>query len=173
MKNIYPNQFNFYMRPYRVNKCNDLFSFKSVYPAYNAYMMRNSGNTGFIRINVIDEVTRAPIESSSITIYVTDGMQRDIPIMHIFTTISPVTVELPIASDLGTQIVGPMYDFSTYNLRVDASGYFANVVYNIRIFPGTTVDFEIAMLPVSEIQREPVIEERLDIPPHPRDVLTP
>ena len=50
--------------------------------------------------------------------------------------------ELPMANELGTQIAGPEYNFSTYNLRVDAFGYYARNIYNIRLFPNTTTDFD-------------------------------
>lgn len=94
-------------------------------------------------------------------------MRRDIPVMHLITTINPVRLELPKANELGTQIAGPEYNFSTYNLRVDAFGYLSNIIYNVRLFPNTTTDFNIEMLPIT--QTLPFIEERTDIPPHPRD----
>ncbi len=150
--------------------------FKNIYPCWNIYqsqnnMLGNQNATGFMRIYIIDQETRENLSNATITIYVTDGMRRDVPVMHIITTLNPVRVELPMANILGTQIAGPEYDFSTYNLRVDAFGYFANLVFNIRLFPNVTTDFLIEMIPVTQPQNYPIIEERLDIPPHPRDIV--
>jgi hypothetical protein len=87
------------------------------------------------------------------------------------STLNPIGIVLPVTCPFGTQIPGPEYSFSTYNVRVDVFGYFANVVYNVRLFPNTTVDFRIEMIPITQVVPVPIIEERLEIPPHPRDVL--
>ncbi len=128
-------------------------------------------NTGFVRLYIIDQVTKEPIPYSTITVYVTDGAQRDIPIMHLVTTLNPVRIKLPMAAELGTKIVGPEYNFSTYNISIDVFGYFTHIFYDIRLFPNTTADFTIGMVPITQVQLKPVIEERIIIPPHPRDVV--
>lgn len=154
-----------------IKQCYNLYSSRNIYPDHYVSMLENSNKTGFIRLNIVSQSDYAPVPNATITIYVTRGTQRDIPIMHLITTINPVRIELPIAYNLGTQIVGPEYDFSTYNLRVDAFGYFASNIYNIRLFPDVTSDFEIIMIPISQLEEVPNIEERLNIPPHPRDIL--
>ena len=143
----------------------------NMYPLHYVNMLENGNinNTGFIRLNIINQQNKTLVSNSTITIYVTQGEERDIPIMHLITALNPIRIELPIAYNLGTQIVGPEHDFSTYNLRVDSFGYYATVIYNIRLFSETTTDFDINMIPVIQISIEPTIEERIDIPPHPRD----
>ena len=103
---------------------------------YNLYrkqanMLGTQQPTGFIRLNIVDQVTKVEIPNSTITFYVTDGLDRDIPIIHIVTILNPIRIELPMANDLGTQIVGPEYAFSTYNLSVNVFGYFTNYIYNM------------------------------------------
>lgn len=167
MNNKYQQQLvDLYMK-----QCGSLSPTRNIYPSYYVNMLenRNTINTGFIRLNIVTLGDKTPVSNATITIYVTDGMRRDIPIMHIITTINPIRLELPMANELGTQLIGPEYDFSTYNLRVDAFGYFATNVYNIRLFPNTTTDFEISMVPISQPEGVPSIEERTDIPPHLRD----
>jgi len=158
------------INPY-VEQCFNSYASRNIYPKRYVNMLENTSDTGFIRLNIVRQSDKAPVPNATITIYATRGTERDIPIMHLITTINPVRIELPIAYNLGTQIAGPEYDFSTYNLRVDAFGYFAVSVYNIRLFPGTTSDFEINMIAVSQLGGVPNIEERTDIPPHPRDEL--
>lgn len=153
---------------YYINQCSTSYYTKTI-NSNNFSILESTSDNGFIRINVINQRGETPVANATITIYVTDGAERDIPIMHLITTINPIRIELPMAYELGTQIVGPEYNFSTYNIRVDAFGFFANMVYNIRLFHNTTTDFDIIMTPITPIEREPIIEERIDIPPHPRD----
>ena len=163
ISNMYQRQFfDHYMK-----QCNNLYYSKNLNA--NQFNMLGTSNNGFIRVNIINQRGEPPVTNATITIYVTDGTERDIPIIHLITTINPIRIELPMAYELGTQIAGPEYNFSTYNIRVDAFGYFANVVYNIRLFPNITTDFDIIMTPITPIERTPVLEERIDIPPHPRD----
>jgi hypothetical protein len=165
MRNMYQQQLiDFYMK-----QCNNLNSSRTLYPNQYVNVLENTNNTGFMRLNIINYSDKTPVTNATITIYVTDGQQRDIPVMHLITTINPIRIELPMANELGTQIAGPEYNFSTYNLRVDAFGYYARNIYNIRLFPNTTTDFEIDLVPTSYLEAQPLIEERFDIPPHLRD----
>jgi hypothetical protein len=147
----------------------------NLYPNNNLNMLENmninTNNTGFMRLNVVNQSDKTPVNNATITIYVTDGMQRDIPVMHLITTINPIRIELPMANELGTKIAGPEYNFSTYNLRVDAFGYIARNIYNIRLFPNTTTSYDIGLQTVSDLEAQPLIEERFDFPPHPRDII--
>lgn len=170
MKNSYQPQ---QLVEFYTMQCGNLYPSQHIYPGQYVNMLEITNNTGFIRLKILDQIEGTLISNATITIYVTDAANRDIPIMHLVTTLNPVRIELPLAYELGTQILGPEYSFSTYDLRVDAFGYFASNVYNIRLFRSTTTDFEIGLIPVSHIQNPPVkLEERLEIPPHPRDELS-
>ncbi len=168
MKNRYQQQMC-YMNPHYTKQIKNMYPVQNIYRNQNINMFEISDNYGFIRISVIDQITGELIPNPGITMYVNDGEQRDIPILHLVTTVNPIRIELPIACPFGTQIQGPEYNYSTYNLRVDVFRYFANVIYNIRLFPNTTTDFQIEMIPISQVRLIPMIEERLDIPPHPRE----
>jgi len=163
---------NIYQQSY-MKQCKNLYPSRNIYPSNYVSASENTIiNTGFLRLNIIDQNNGTPVSNTTITIYVTDGTKRAIPIMHLITTINPIRIELPMANELGTKIVGPEYDFSTYDLRVDAFGYLSSNMYNIRLFPNITSEFEISLIPISQIQKKPVkIEERINIPAHPRDVL--
>ena len=159
MRNMYGNQFSTNMYPY-----------SNIYECQYS-ILENQNETGFIKLHIIDQASREPIPYATITVYVNSGVERDIPIMHLVTTINPVRIELPMATDIGLQILGPEYEFSTYNVRIDVFGYFTHIIYDIRLFPNTTADFTIEMVPVTQIQLQPIIERRIEIPPHPRDVV--
>jgi hypothetical protein len=171
MKNIYGSLFNDYcMRSFNMDKYSCINPYRNICQNQNT-LPKNQNATGFMRLHIIDQVSQMDIPYATITIYVTDEVNRDIPIMHLVTTINPVRIELPIANELGTLIQGPEYKFSTYNVSVDIFGYFTNIIYNNRLFPNVTTDFKIEMIPITYIQPQPIIEERLDIPAHPRDVV--
>ena len=159
MKNIYGNQFSTNIHPY-----------SNIYECQYS-ILENQNETGFVKFYIIDQASRKPIPYATITVYVNSGVERDIPIMHLVTTINPVRIELPMATDIGLQILGPEYEFSTYNVSIDVFGYFTHIIYDIRLFPNTTADFTIEMVPVTQIQLQPIIERRIEIPPHPRDVV--
>lgn len=166
MRNMYPQQMmNFSMSKhkyldYSQNLCSGQY-----------ISMLEDTRTGFVRLTIIDQVTKEPIPYSTITVYVTNGPQRDVPIMHLVTTLNPVRIDLPMANELGTQILGPEYSFSTYNISIDVFGYFSRILNDIRLFPNTTTDFLIEMIPITQVRQLPIIEERTEIPPHPRDQL--
>ncbi len=146
-----------------------LDTYHNSYLSQNVNMLENINNFGFVRLSIINEVTKEPISYATITFYVTEGEDRDIPIMHLVTTINPVRIELPMAHELGTKIVGPEYNFSTYNISIDVFGYFTRIIYNVRLFPNTTTDFIIEMVPITQVREQPLIEERIELPPHLRD----
>lgn len=149
----------------------NIYPYQNIYHSKNILMTEIQYNTGNLRLNIVDQLSGESLPNATITIYATDGQQRDVPIVHVMSILNPIGVVLPVTCPFGTQIAGPEYDFSTYNVRVDVFGYFANVVYNVRLFPNTTVDFRIEMIPITQVAPMPVIEERLEIPPHPRDML--
>jgi len=167
MKN--KNQYD--MNPYYIEQNKTLYPFRNIFNNQCTNMPEQPMVYGFIRLSILDRVTGELLPNSGITIYVTDGSQRDIPILHLVTIINPIKLELPVACKIGTHIQGPEYNFSTYNLRVDAFGYFANVIYGIRLFPNVTTDFKIEMVPITHVRLEPTYEERIQIPPHPRDAV--
>lgn len=173
MKYILNNRYQQQLYDLYIGKCGNLYPSRDLHFNHyvNASENTNAYNTGFIRLNIVNQIDKTPVPNATITIYVTDGVSRDIPVMHLITTINPIRIELPMANVLGTQIVGPEYGFSTYNIRVDAFGYFASNVYNIRLFPNITSDFEIEMIPITQLEAQPIIEKRIDIPPHPRDII--
>ena len=170
MKNNYQYDMN-YMNPYYMEQSKTLYPFQDIFNNQCTNMLEQPTIYGFIRLSIIDRATRELLPNSGVTIYVTDGNQRDIPILHLVTIINPIRLELPVACRIGTHVQGPEYSFSTYNLRVDVFGYFANVVYNIRLFPNVTTDFQIEMIPITQVRLDPTYEERIQIPPHPRDVM--
>ena len=81
--------------------------FENIYPCWSIFQSQNNNNmienqnaTGFMRLHIIDQVTKENIPYATITAYVTDEARRDIPIMHLVTTLNPVRIELPIAQDV-------------------------------------------------------------------------
>ncbi len=168
MENFYQQQLN----EFHMKQCKKLYACKHIYPCQYVNMSETVNNTGTISLNIYNETDGMPVPNVTITIYVTDGINRDIPVMYLVTALNPIRIELPMASVLGTQVFGPEYSFSTYDFRVEAFGYFASNVYNVRLFPNVTTAYDISLIPVTSIQKPPVkIEERIETPPHLRDEL--
>ncbi|MGB4608028.1 MAG: hypothetical protein WBI62_06000, partial [Sedimentibacter sp.] len=68
-----------------MKQCNNLNSSRTLYPNQYVNVLENTNNTGFMRLNIINYSDKTPVTNATITIYVTDGQQRDIPVMHLIT----------------------------------------------------------------------------------------
>ncbi|MGD9567390.1 MAG: hypothetical protein AB7V48_03600 [Sedimentibacter sp.] len=126
---------------------------------------------GYIELFVFTERGKISINNATVTVFARQTALVGIPIKTITTAHNPVTIELPVAHPSGTLIQGPEYFFTTYNLTIRALGYSPVTVLNIRIFPGITVILDINLIEVIP-GTLPIPEKVIDIPPHPRDVLT-
>ncbi|WP_313340328.1 hypothetical protein [Sedimentibacter sp.] len=146
---------------------------KNLYPNFyiksNAAEKKASNGTGFIELFVFTERGKEPIPDAVVTIYARTGNISAIPVKRLVTLINPITFDLPVAHPQGVLIEGPEYYFTTYNMKIEAEGYFTINVLNIRMFPNVTTSFDYNLnlstpgLPAQEIYNY--------IPPHPRDLL--
>ncbi|WP_326910520.1 hypothetical protein [Sedimentibacter sp. MB31-C6] len=127
-------------------------------------------DVGYIQLYVFRERGRVPIPDAEVTIYARQTTFVGVPIETFVTTVNPITIELPVAHPTGILITGPEYKFTTYNMTITAAGYSPVSIVNIRIFPGTTENYDINMIEVTP-GVFPVPEKIINIPPHPRDLI--
>jgi len=145
---------------------------RNIYPCHNVHNTEVEINTkiGFINLYVITGRVQNPLPDAAITVFVNQG-ETEIPIMYLYSLFNPILLPLPVAYSKNpyTLIRGPEYYFSTYNLRVDAIGYYSTHILNIRMFEGITTDFNISMIPAAQSEDIFTREEIINIPAHPRD----
>ncbi len=169
MGNNYTNK----LRDLYVRKCEDSYNTRTVLPDENVVkdIEGITNKVGYLNIFVFTGKEQTPISNATVTVSVRKGETLEIPIMRFITSTNPILVQIPIAYSPDTLIMGPEYAFSTYNLRVEAAGYYITRILNIRMFPGIVTDFNIGLIPTTESSLAGSGEQIINIPPHPRDVI--
>jgi len=104
---------------------------------------------GYLNLFVVSAIDNTPLPNATVTIYVRDVRNIDIPIMMIVTTLNPILVQLPVAHSPGTIIEGPENGYSIYDIKTEAVGYYISRIYDIRVFNGISSNFNISMIPIS------------------------
>jgi len=166
------------------NKCStyrNLCNVNDIYPDYHIILNKlKSASTvpneakpsvgiGYIELYVFKNRGTDPVPDAIVTVYARIGEEEAVPVKTFPTTTNPITFELPVAHPSGTLIRGPEYFFTTYNMQIEAEGYYLVNVLNIRMFDGITTNFDINLIEASP--GEAVQEKIIYIPPHPRDVM--
>ncbi len=143
---------------------------KNIHYPYSVFMTETPVNTetGFLEIYITKNLGREFPIDAVITIYAKQG-DTQVPVKSLIATENPTIIELPIANPLGDLIEGPEYFFTTYDLTIESLGYYKVITLNIRLFPNITTSFYYNLNKI--LQGEPIEEEIINLPPHPRDIL--
>lgn len=124
---------------------------------------------GYVNIFIYTGEDYRPLNNAIVTVYVRRNPEIELPILRMITTINPILIQLPIAYNPETLIRGPEYFFSTYNISIDADGYYPVKILNVRMFPRVSTSFYVKMTEISDDKYESKYENVIYIPPHPRD----
>ncbi|MBP1925590.1 hypothetical protein J2Z76_001449 [Sedimentibacter acidaminivorans] len=145
-------------------------NYKKVNSTYSVFMTETPVNTetGFLEIYITKDLGREFPIDAVITIYTKQG-DTQVPVKSLIATENPTIIELPVANLLGDLIESPEYFFTTYDLTIESLGYYKITTLNIRLFPNITTSFYYNLNKI--IQGEPIEEEIINLPPHPRDKL--
>lgn len=124
----------------------------------------------FLEIFLFTERGRYPIPGAAITIYVLQNNNM-VPVYYLTSESYPITIALPVAHPLGTLIKGPMYYFTSYYITIEANNFAPCRVNNLRLFEGITTNLDVDMFDIIPGQT-PVPEKIINIPAHPRDIVS-
>lgn len=127
---------------------------------------------GFINVSVNTASGALPIKSAVVTLYVMDSNANEEALYHLVTDISGKVpkMELPVTYNPQNPLESREYYFSTYNLRVQAIGYYTHNIIDIRVFPNTTTNFNVTLIPVMQGGDEDEHGRTIVIPPSTPDV---
>lgn len=119
---------------------------------------------GFLEVTVL-AADETPIENAVITVYILDRFNGEAPVQFATTNINgkTATLTIPTAYLLSTT-VGQDFYFTSYNLRIDALGYYSSQINNIRFYPGVTTTFNITLHPVPIKIPGLTLEQRVQLP---------
>lgn len=120
---------------------------------------------GYLSVGVYTAQKALPVPDAVVTVYTTGRQEEGENIIKNLITDANgqvPTIELPVLNipELG-------FDYTTYNMRIQAIGYYTVNVLDLRIFPNITTNFSIDMIPVIVGRPETVPQKTIVIPPPP------
>lgn len=106
---------------------------------------------GYISVGVFTASGALPVEDAVVTVYVRDESGVEEVLSHLVTDANgqvPI-IELPVIYDRLNPFESYEYYFATYNLRVQAINYYTFNIQDVRIFPETTTNYMVELIPVA------------------------
>lgn len=127
---------------------------------------------GYISVGVFTASGALPVEGAVVTVYIIDENGEENVISHLVSDANGQvpTIELPVVYDTTNPLESSEYYFSTYNLRVQAINYYTVNILDFRVFPDTTTNFMVEMIPVAAGPVGISPDMTFVIPPSPIDI---
>lgn len=127
---------------------------------------------GYLSVGVFTASGALPVEDAVVTVYVLDENNEENVIYHLVSDANGQvpTVELPVYYNRLDPLESSKYFFSKYNLRVQAINYYTQNIHDFRIFPNTTTNFQIVLIPAAAGIEGAAPEITTTIPPSPIDI---
>lgn len=128
---------------------------------------------GYISVGVFTASGALPVEDAVVTVYILDNEGEENVIFHLVTDANGQvpTTQLPVVYDILNPLESSKYYFSTYNLRAQAINYYTVDILDFRVFPNTTTNFMIEMIPVAAGPADVVRPDTtFVVPPSPIDI---
>ncbi|HHZ00466.1 MAG TPA: hypothetical protein PLV23_08885 [Sedimentibacter sp.] len=136
-------------------------------------LLENSSRiqTGYVNVTVNTALGALPVPDAVVTLYVTDPEGNEEALYHLVTDISGKVprMAVPVVYDPENPLESSEYFFTTYNLRVQAIGYYTQNIIDLRVFPDITTNFNINLIPVRQGGDEDTGQRTLIIPSSPID----
>lgn len=159
--------------PYVVrNKIVKIAENPSELPLLNENLLSDSIETGSVNVSVNTALGALPVPNAVVTLYTIDQEGNEEALYHLVTNVSGKVplMTLPVAYNLQDPLESREYFFSTYNLRIQAIGYYTHNIMDVRVFPDTTTNFIVTLIPVSQGGDEDENPRTIVIPPSPVDI---
>lgn len=127
--------------------------------------------TGYVNVSVNTALGALPVKDAVVTLYVTDQEGNEEALYHLLTDISGKApkMALPVVYNPQDPSESREYFFSTYNLRIQRIGYYTQNIIDVRVFPNTTTDFNVTLIPIMQGGDEDEGNRTLVIPSSPID----
>lgn len=131
--------------------------------------LESQAETGFVSVIVSTALGALPVPGAVITLYRSDSQGNEEALYHVITDRSGrvPNLPLPVTYNPESPLGSSEYFFSTYNLRVQANGYYTQNIIDVRVFPDTITRFNVNLIPISQGGDEG--ERTIVIPPSPTD----
>lgn len=139
-------------------------------PLINENQLPPGESVGYVTVGVFTALGALPVKDAVVTVYLVNEEGEELALYHLVTDRSGRVpkMTLPVSYNPDNPGESEEFYFSTYNLRVQAIGYYTQNILDIRVFPDTTTNFSVTLIPVmqggSEEQGRTIV-----IPPSPID----
>jgi len=129
----------------------------------------NNNEVGYIKVRVYTALGALPVPGAVVTIYTKVNEKDENAIVQLITDANGNVprIELPVIYDPTIPSEMQNYIYSTYDMRIQALGYYTVNVLDLRIFPGISTDYKVDMIPVMAGTDGTVPEQTIIIPPPP------
>lgn len=127
---------------------------------------------GYLSVGVFTASGALPVEDAVVTVYILDNEGNENVVSHLVTDANGrvPTTPLPVVYNQLNPLESSQYYFSTYNLRVQAINYYTVNILDFRVFPNTTTNFMVEMIPVAAGPANVGPDTTFVIPPSPIDI---
>lgn len=159
-------------KPYVVrNKIVKIAESPAENPILNENLLEDHTNTGSVNVSVHTALGALPVPNAVVTLYGMDQAGNEEALYHLITNVSGKVplMNLPVVFNAQDPLESSEYFFTTYNLRVQAIGYYTHNVVDVRVFPDTTTNYNITLVPVRHGGDEDENPRTIVIPSSPID----
>jgi len=144
---------------YQNNNNNNIKKFNTVVPETDTTKL-----FGFLEVHVTSG--GKPIENALVTVFILDRFYGEAPVQFATTDANGTAATLTVPTAyLLSNTVGQDFYFTSYNLRVDALGYYSSQTNNVRFYPGITTVFNTVLYPTPISIPGINLEQRIQLPP--------
>ncbi|WP_313344879.1 carboxypeptidase-like regulatory domain-containing protein [Sedimentibacter sp.] len=123
------------------------------------------GSVGYISTVVYTASGALPVPDAIITVYNINEAGEENILFHLVTDRSGNSPLITLPVMRGER----EYEFTTYNIRVQAIGYYTTNVLDVRVFPDVTTTYRINLIPTAQ-GTDKENGQTVIIPPIPLDI---
>lgn len=108
--------------------------------------------TGYINVAVYTALGALPVRDAVVTVYTIDENGDENALYHVVSDMNGRVppMEVPVTYDPDNPLQSEEFYFSTYNMRVQAIGYYTTNIIDLRVFPGIATNYRVILIPVMQ-----------------------
>jgi len=129
-------------------------------------------STGYINVGVYTALGALPVKNAVVTVYTLDEEGEENALYHVISDENGRVprMEVPVVYDPDNPLISPNFYFSTYNMRIQAIGYYTVNVIDLRVFPDIATNYKVVLIPVMDGRTEEDSTQTIVIPPIPAEI---
>lgn len=131
----------------------------------------SENDVGYINVGVFTASGALPVQDAVVTVYHTYNDGEEHVVYHLVTDESGKIPLMEVPIEYQGEGQQTEYSYSTYNMRVQAIGYYTVNILDLQVFPGVSTDYRINLIPVAQGNISQPSEQVIVIPPKPENSL--